>query len=97
MYLDLSVTISAVAVEGLEPIVRSRLTNGPEAGLAQPVVASPEAPRRAREKLSHVRVEKPRVGISLEGKLPPWHRPVRVDRTGIEPVFVRVGLIGQDV
>ena len=39
MHFDL---IEVVAAEGIEPIIRSRLTNGPEAWLTRPIVVSPE-------------------------------------------------------
>lgn len=41
-----TVARQGVAVEGVAPNVRSRLTNGPIAGLARQVIASLEAPRK---------------------------------------------------
>ena len=71
---------SSVAVEGIEPNVRSRLTTGLIALPPRCVIAPPGAPRRDREKIFCARVWKPQkaLAVSFTGKMPFPRRTTRV-------------------
>ena len=87
-------------MEGIEPNVRSRARTG-RRGVIAPAIASPEAPREnascferpdeSRGNFPRARVGKPRVGFLWKENCR-QATARRVDRLGVEPRVLRVGL-----